>query len=251
MNGTLTMLAIGMASLGGVTPPEHIPPAPVPATAYQGLDCGDLMRAAETVDDDLARAWDRQEMLVRHRFGAPPPIVRRSEGQVAQLKGELEAIWRVADRKGCGEAPEQADLAWAPGREPGPMLGEPREREAFDPDALPPQADRGPEADAAYGEEPPADEAAYAADEPTFADRADPVEQATMDDDLAGGPGAEEPADVGAPLSEEPPEVDGYGEPQPRRDAGPARWPSADERGAPAVVRPGQKLDDVDWPKAQ
>jgi hypothetical protein len=244
MNGSLTMLAFAMASLGGVTPPEHIPPTPVPATAYQGLDCGDLMRAAETVDNDLARAWDRQELLVRHRFGAPPPIVRRSEGQVAQLKGELEAIWRVADRKGCGGAPEQADLAWAPGREPGPMLGEPRERDAFEPEAPPPldAADLGPEADAAYGDEPPADDATYAADESAFAEEPQPADRAVLDDDLAGGP-----------MADEPPEVDGYGqaEPPPARDAGPARWPSADDRGAPRVVAPGQRLDDADWPKAQ
>jgi hypothetical protein len=231
MNGSFTMLAFAMASLGGVTPPEHIPPAPVPVTAYQSLDCADLMRAAETVDGDLAEAWDRQEMLVRHRFGAPPTIVRRSEGQVSQLKGELEAIWRVADTKGCGEAAQQADLAWAPGREPGPVLGEPRERDAFEPEAPPPldAADSGPEADAVYG------------DEPTFADGPEPVEQAAMDDDLAGGPMVDEPA-----------EVDGYGEPErappPVRDAGPARWPSANDRVAPPVD--GERsLDDVDWPK--
>lgn len=235
MNGSLTLLAIAMASLGGVTPPEHIPPAPVPVTAYQGLGCDDLMRAAETVDDDLARAWDRQEMLVRHRFGAPPPIVRRSEGQVAQLKGELEAIWRVADRKGCGEAPEQAELAWAPGRQPGPMLGDPRERDAFEPEAPPPldAADLGPEADAAYG------------DEPVLAEEPEPADQAVLDDDLAGGPAPEEPP------QDELTEVDGYGQPEPPRDVGPARWPSADERGGPAVVRPGETLDDVDWPEAQ
>ena len=230
MNSSLTMLAFAMASLGDVTPPEHILPSPVPATAYQGLDCGDLMRAAETVDNDLARAWDRQELLVRHRFGAPPPIVRRSEDQVAQLKGELEAIWRVADRKGCGEAPEQADLAWAPGREPGPMLGEPRERDAFEPEAPPPldAADGAPEADAAYG------------DEPAVADEPEPVDQAVLDDELAGGP-----------MPDEPPEIDGYGGAEPPRDAGPARWPSAGEQGGPRVVGPGQRLDDADWPETQ
>lgn len=228
MAGSLTMLAFAMASLGGVTPPEHIPPAPVPVTAYQGLGCDDLMRAAETVDGDLAQAWDRQAMLVRHRFGAPPPIVRRSEGQVAQLKGELEAIWRAADRKGCGEAPEQAELAWAPGREPGPMLGEPSEQEVFDPEAPPPleAAAPGPEADAIYGDEP-------ALDEPP-----EPVDQAELDEALAGGP-----------PPEEPPEVDGYGDTEGRREAGPARWPSPGERNDPEVVRPGEALDDVDWPE--
>lgn len=247
MNGTLTMLAFAMASLGGVTPPEHIPPAPVPATAYQGLDCADLMRAAETADEDLADAWDRHETLVRHRFGAPPPILRRSETKVSQLKGELEAIWRVADEKSCGAATEQTDLAWAPGREPGPMLGDPRARpgpEAFEPDAEQPDDQYGPEADAAYADEPPPP--GMEPGEPVFEDEPQPADMAAVDDDLAGGPPAEEPD-----------EVDGYGQPDsqadPRgapatRDAGPARWPSAGDRAAPPVSG-GQSLDDVDWPQ--
>ncbi|MDB5469023.1 MAG: hypothetical protein JWR84_583 [Caulobacter sp.] len=245
MNGSLTMLAFAMASLGGATPPEHIPPAPVPATAYQGLDCAQLMGAAEVADADLGDAWDRQEMLVRHRFGAPPTIVRRSEMQVSQLKGELEAIWRVADRKGCGEATGQTDLAWAPGREPGPMLGDPRERsgEAFGPEAEQPGAEA--EAEAAYAEDsPPADAADV--DEPAFADEPQPADMAAVDDDLAGGPPPEESD-----------EVEGYGEPEPQadpraappaQDAGPARWPSAGDRSAPPVNN-GRPLDDVDWPK--
>lgn len=248
MNGSLTMLAFAMASLGGVTPPEHIPPTPAPAAAYQGLDCVDLMRAAEVVDEDLADAWDRQETLVRHRFGAPPPIVRRSEMRVSQLKGELEAIWQVADGKGCGEAPQATDLAWAPGREPGPMLGDPRDRLA--PEAFGPQEDQpGSEADAAYADAPPP---GLEPDEPAFADEPQPTDMADAGDDLAGGP-----------LPEEPSEVDGYGEPDPqadpraapeppaapqRRDTGPARWPSAGERPA-ASVSGDRSLDDVDWPK--
>lgn len=239
MNGSLTMLVFAMASLGGVTPPEQIPPTPAPAGAYQALDCVDLMRAAEVVDEDLADAWDRQETLVRHRFGAPPPIVRRSEMRVSQLKGELEAIWQVADRKGCGEAPQATDLAWAPSREPGPMLGDPRDRP--EPEAFGPEDDQvGPEAEAAY------------ADEPAFEDEPEPTEMASAPADLAGGP-----------LPDAPNEVEGYGEPEPqadpraapqpqappeRRDTGPARWPSAGERPA-AAVNSGQSLDDVDWPR--
>ncbi len=226
MNGSLTMLAFAMVGLGGVTSPEHIPPAPVPASAYQGLDCVDLMRAAETVDADLADAWDHQELLARHRFGAPPTIVRRSEAKVAQLKGELETIWRVADQKSCGDSAPSQDLAWAPGREPGPMLGEPRERDAFGPEEQLRLEAAGPEAEA---------------DEPGFdtgADEPDPVDQAAIDDDQAG------------PTPEEPAEVEGYGGPEPQaRDAGPARWPSTEGRPASPVTG-GQSLDDVDWPKA-
>lgn len=242
MNGSLTMLAIAMASLGGVTPPEQIPPSPAPAGAYQQLDCVDLMRAAEVVDEDLADAWDRQETLVRHRFGAPPPIVRRSEMRVSQLKGELEAIWRVADRKGCGEAPQATDLAWAPGREPGPMLGDPRGRgdpEAFGPEEAQSEDQAGPEAEAAY------------ADEPAFEDEPQPTDMAAVEDDLAGGPPAEEPNEVlgyGEPV----PQADPRAMPPPpaprRRDAGPARWPSAGDRPA-ASVDSNRSLDDVDWPQ--
>lgn len=276
MNASFTILAM-MASWGAL-PPERIPPAEVSPAAFERLDCRQLLRAANSVEADLDVAWDRHERMQRfHRFPmppAPPPMVRRAENEIARYKGELEAIWQVSEDKGCEARGE--DVAWSPGDREGPMSEDgyddrgagrygrlPEEPPAA---AVPSPAPAGPAAwpDAPSPEAGPADEAetfgpeaaaaydtqdAAEADLPpeSVADVAEAAPAEPAEADLAGGPAPEEPA-----------EVDGYGDPEPqaapareaRRDAGPARWPSAGER-APQQLAESGDLDNVDWPQAQ
>jgi len=233
MNASFTILAMSMAGWG-VLPPERIPPADVSPAAYERLDCRQLLRAAVAAEADLDVAWDRHDRMLRfHRFPlppAPPPMIRRVQGDIAQFKGELEAIWRVSDRKGCeGRAAEE--VAWSPGDPQGPMA-EPDDEARYGrmDEALPP-----PSSQPAWLEGPPPEGPALQEPEDPFPE---PVAESESE---AAADLARSEEDLAPPAAGEPLEVDGYGEPEPREPGGSAAWPE------PAEDRVSE-TGDVAWP---
>ena len=107
--GVVLIAALAAVASGCAKPPEAIAPAYVSDIVYRQLSCNDLAVETARVNQALARSSTQQENARTNDtvgvilLGLPVSSLSGDNiaPEIARLKGELEAINRVATQKRC------------------------------------------------------------------------------------------------------------------------------------------------------